>query len=537
MYKVFDSFLFRTPYFPYSALKDFKKDLRDPIFREMLHVASPDLIMAIKKNADKEKLRNSAYLYYQRACTRPTPFGLFAGCSMGIIGEHTEIQLSEQKKYKRNTRLDMDYICALTQQIEKNRNIRELLFYYPNSSIYPVANHFRYVEYYYKNTRREHHITQVENSEYLQAVLTLARSGARFCDLVNILIYDEITREEAAEFIHKLIDNQVLTSELEPSVTNMYPLTALIEKLKKLSKMNNQITNILSEIEMQLKNIDQQAIGTTCNIYPAIIKNIEKTKIEANIKYLFQTDMFKPVQNASVSRYLIKDIQQGLAFLNKITAPVARTNLSLFRENYIKRYENREMPLLFVLDNELGIGYGNKTTGDTSSLIDDLLIPQRNPSSNVHQFPIQSVLLSKYQQSPQKIIELTDDDVKSVEAIWNDLPDSISVMCQILQDNNDGRCVFIKGAGGQSATNLLGRFCHIDEEVLNHTLSIVEKEVQLHPNTIIAEIVHLPESRTGNGCSIYLMLISEFCYFIPELSPFTVCFIKTSQYQYIFSSV
>ena len=40
-----------------------------------------------------------------------------------------------------------------------------------------------------------------------------------------------------------------------------------------------------------------------------------------------------------------------------------------------------------------------------------------------------------------------------------------------------------------------------------------------------------------HGCSIYLMLISEFCYFIPELSPFTVCFIKTSQYQYIFSSV
>jgi hypothetical protein len=67
----------------------------------------------------EDKACYSAYRYYQRACTRPTPFGLFAGCSVGKIGgEYTNILLFGQDKYRRNTRLDMNYICALTQQIE-----------------------------------------------------------------------------------------------------------------------------------------------------------------------------------------------------------------------------------------------------------------------------------------------------------------------------------------------------------------------------------------------------------------------------------
>ena len=43
-------------------------------------------------------------------------------------------------------------------------------------------------------------------------------------------------------------------------------------------------------------------------------------------------------------------------------------------------------------------------------------------------------------------------------------------------------------------------------------------------------------SKTLEGCSVYLMLISQFRNFIPELHPFAICFIKTPQYQYGFCS-
>jgi len=492
MYQSFKTFLFRTPYFPVSALPDFGTKQHESVFREMLQIATPDLSEGIEKGADKAQY--SAYRYYQRACTRPTPFGLFAGCSMGTVGNRTEILMAEQKNSKRITRLDMNYICALTQQIERDRDTREQLYYFPNNSIYSAGSHLRYVDYHYRKTRRVHRITQVDHSTYLQKILAVAERGALFHELSSVLVDDETSVEEVVEFIHELIDAQVLVSALDPAVTHVQPLNSLIAKLNS----NMQILGILSEIETQLCAVDSQPIGATVDIYPEIIRNIEKTKITAEIKYLFQADLFKPVKQATVSWNMVKDIQHALLFLNKITPPPLQTNLSQFRENFIKRYEEREMPLLFVLDNELGIGYAGNSSGDISPLVDDLAVPRENSQSNVPQSPIQSLLLQRYQQSLQKEIELNDEDVKGVEAVWDDLPPSFPVVCQILQDNDHGRSFCIQSVGGHSATNLLGRFCHLDEQILNHTLAITEKETQMNPEVIYAEIVHLPESRIGN---------------------------------------
>src|SRR5664280_191697 len=208
--------------------------------------------------------------------------------------------------------------------------------------------------------------------------------------------------------------------------------------------------------------------------------------------------MFKPVLHATVSRHLLKDIQQALIFLNKVTPPATQPHLTQFKENFTKRYEEREMPLLFVLDNELGIGYADKTSGDISPLVDDLAVPNRNSPPQASQSPIQTVLMQMYQPSMQKVIELTDNVVKDIEAKWDDLPPTISVVCEILQDNDRGRSIFIKYVSGHSAASLLGRFCHLDEQILNHTLAIIQKEALLNPDVIYAEIVHLPESRIGN---------------------------------------
>lgn len=499
MYKFADNFLFRTPYYPFSALSDFKTKIQEPVFKEMLQIATPDLSTEMdKKYTDRILL--SACLYYQRACTRPTPFGLFAGCSIGSIAEKTEIQLLGQKEYKRVTRLDMNYICALIQQIEKNRDIRKRLHYYPNTSIYRIGNNFRYVEYYYRKTHRVYQLTQIEYSKYLQMVFSVAKKGVLFTELLTMLIDDEITEVEAEEFIHELIDAQVLISDLEPAVTNVQPLATLIEKLKELLIPNKEIVEILSKIAKQLMDIDRQPIGDTTNLYPDIITNIEKTKVASDIKYLFQTDMFKPVLCATISRKMIQDIQQTLVFLNKISRFASRTNLSKFIESFVNRYDSQEIPLLFALDSDLGIGYAGNS-GDVCPLIDDLILPRKNNQSSISVSYFQVVLLQKYQQmivAGKELIELIDEDVKGVDAVWDDLPYSISVICQVLQDDDMQHSVYIKAVGGPSATILLGRFCHLDEKILEHTLSIIQKEELLQTDSIYAEIVHLPESRTGN---------------------------------------
>lgn len=58
--------------------------------------------------------------------------------------------------------------------------------------------------------------------------------------------------------------------------------------------------------------------------------------------------------------------------------------------------------------------------------------------------------------------------------------------------------IYLRSTGGSSATNLLGRFAHTDQQIYNLVSSIAEREQELNPTVIIAEIVHLPENRTGN---------------------------------------
>jgi hypothetical protein len=397
----------------------------------------------------------------------------------------------------------MNYICALTQQIEKDKNIRAQLMYYPNTSIYKVGENLRYVEYKYQGTRRFNRISSVELPYYLNKILALSQTGAVFSSLVASLVSEdeEIDTEEATEYIHDLIDSQLLVSELEPSVTNIAPLSALIVKLRRLKNIDKNYISVLETINSQLRKIDGSSIGSTNDIYPNIIQNIRSTNIQSEIKYLFQTDLFKPVQCATVSYNLMKDVQKTLDFLNKINQ-YGNQSLTKFKDDFYRRYEDREMPLLYILDTEIGIPYQN-VSGDISPLVDDLAVAQRNEQEYVNTSfdSFQNMMIRKCQEAFQKNsceIILTDEDVKGLPVYWDDMPPSISVMCQILEDAEDKRLFYIKSVGGSSAANLTGRFCHLDAQIFLHTLNITAKEAELNPDVIYAEIVHLPESRIGN---------------------------------------
>jgi lantibiotic biosynthesis protein len=117
-----------------------------PQFRDALFVASPGLAAAVdtwRKEPDSDKGRateRSLVSYFVRAAARPTPFGLFAGCTTGRLGERTRMRLGEGAGYRRHTRLDMDYLWALAEAVERDPGLRAELDYRPNSSLYQVGD-------------------------------------------------------------------------------------------------------------------------------------------------------------------------------------------------------------------------------------------------------------------------------------------------------------------------------------------------------------------------------------------------------------
>ena len=190
-----------------------------------MFVASPSLAAAVdpwRKEPDSDKGRateRSLVSYVMRAAARPTPFGLFAGCTTGTIGTRTCLRLESLGRYRRHTRLDMDYLWALAEAVERDPRLRAELDYRPNSSLYQVGDRLLFAEARQGQAGRSYQLVAVGATPYLMQTLARARDGARLGTLAAALADDDITRADAEEYIAELADSQVLVADIRPQLT------------------------------------------------------------------------------------------------------------------------------------------------------------------------------------------------------------------------------------------------------------------------------------------------------------------------------
>src|SRR5271157_2060648 len=85
-------FVMRAPLLPLEELDRLRTDpgywrslVARPEVREALHLASPGLMRRLAAGDPDDRVIASVTAYLTRMCTRATPFGLFAGCSLGVV--------------------------------------------------------------------------------------------------------------------------------------------------------------------------------------------------------------------------------------------------------------------------------------------------------------------------------------------------------------------------------------------------------------------------------------------------------------------
>ena len=156
-----------------------------------------------------------------------------------------------------------------------------------------------------------------------------------------------------------------------------------------------------------------------------------------------------------------------------------------------------------MLDTEIGIGYRQDiiSTGVHPYLEDlKLTTPKEEQGLQIKLSPIHVLLNRKLQETLLKnttIIQLIDEDFKEYKESWEDLPDTISIMAEIISENKEEK-LFLQRGGGCSAANLLARFNSEKSEVQSIAKEITRKEEELNPDCILAEVLHLPQARIGN---------------------------------------
>ena len=508
-YKPFPYFIYRTPFLSTNELdvilsnkERLSQSLLKKQIKEAIFLGSPVLFNEINKVAEElnkdlneiNRILLSCVRYISRMSTRCTPFGLFAGCGIGVIGDKTDIILDNE--ISRTTRLDMSYLTSLYDTLTKIPEIKERIRYFPNTSLYRVGKNYRYVETIYKNTGRKYQIAEIRYSSYLNKILKNIQHGANIETIASMLIKtDEISEEDALDFIDELIASNIIVAELSQSVTGDDYLTRIIKLLEEID-YNGVVLGQLENISALLKKLDTDTNSE--NLYEQIQYLIKTIKSPYDKKFLFQVDMVKKDMVAVLGSNIIDEIQSTLTLLNKITPSGRNETLYQFQKDFYNRYEEREIPLMEALDPDIGIGYpSNNNTSVLSPLVDDWVFPQQK-IEGVNRFQsvlFQKVMFSLNQRKTE--IELTDKDVEGMKANWRDLPATICVMIEIKAESQD-LLIRWNSCGGSSAANLLARFAHTDKRINQHVRTIVETEQKIISDVVLAEIVHSPEARTGN---------------------------------------
>jgi thiopeptide-type bacteriocin biosynthesis protein len=508
-------FVLRTPLLPVEELQTWweaadpsaalhalaaRPDVRDALF-----LASPSLLDALGDPDRAAKAEPALAAYLTRASTRCTPFGLFAGCATGVIGPRTALTLGPSAEHRRHTRLDNDHLFALVSALEHDPAIRRDLTWRPNTSLYRAGGRLRYAEARLAGTLRSHHLVAVDETEDVRATLARAAEGATLDELAAALVDDDVALDQAEAFVEAVIDSQLLVSDLEVQVTGDEPTRALADRLAGLPQAAG-VADALAEVTTKLATIDAGGVGADLDDYRAVAARLEPLPAPVEPARLLQVDLVTSAPGVTLGRGVVEEVARAVEVLGRLALPRPDDPLTRFRDEFVERFESREVPVADALDEEIGIAFAGDPLGEGAPLVDDLDLRPPAPATTTWAARDAALFrrLARALQDGHQQLELDDGDLAALEVPDRPpLPDALEVMATIAAASaeavDEGAFrLLVRGIDGGSGVRLLGRFCHSDAELHQQVSAHLRREEAQRPDAVFAEVVHLPDGRLGN---------------------------------------
>ena len=485
-----------------SALERDRRMLRErlaaqlerPEVREALFVASPSLFDALGPEPSG-KGEAAAVRYLQRMASRPTPFGLFAGCGVGWVGERTHLSIPPRRSWRRSTRFDADRLDALSRTLAESAGLSERITFRPNTSLHRAEDRVRFVEARLESRERSHRLVEASASRHLDVALRAAQDGATAPAIVGSLVQSGLSKRAAETYLGDLIDAQVLVCDLSVQVTGTRPLDALLEALEPLGATDTVAA--LRKARGALASLDNGSGSFDPTRYREAASMLEALGAPGKIEQAVAVDLTIQLDGATLSSETAGEIARGIELLGRL-APARDSDLDAFKHAFRERYDEREVPLLEVLDSERGIGFGSELP-DPSPLLDGIVgarAPAKAPfgSREAHLLG----LLEHAWSSGSREIALSHADVEALaDDVAPPLPAALAAVVTLARTAAGPR-VMLEGADGPSGIKLLGRFCHADPRLEAAVRGHLRAEEALEPDAVFAEIVHLPSGRMAN---------------------------------------
>jgi thiopeptide-type bacteriocin biosynthesis protein len=441
--KLLSPVICRTPLFPYTEkLKNVWEELK-----EAINLSSSDLYEQIKDvtAADLDqldpKIKFACWKYFNRARFRSTPFGLFGSITpvpLGVGGDDNQLIIS--KEIKRHEFIDWSNKDYLLNDIDKL--FSQASFFLSNSTIYPCGDQLRYISVV-DNTFE---ISGIENQPVIKSVLDFCQAKQSKNNVLLYLTEDHGLQLTVAEdLLKQLIELQLMITDIHPNIIG----TDYFERMKVKPRTSSK---------------------------PYLIAERKLVKGQIDPKTL-------------------KVISEAILFL-KDHLPVQKNRaLENFKQQFQRKFEYKEVPLLMALDPELGVGYdGLEMAPIVNPLISFLKERDqvRDTHSQISYTPLHQFILSKmFQNKEVKLDEFTIDTSTKLKNIK--IPNTFSAIVQF-----NGEQIILGQTGGCTANALLGRFTVANNEIEAQCKNIVKLEQEANPDIIFVDISYQAEKNIDN---------------------------------------
>ncbi|MDB5151202.1 MAG: hypothetical protein JWQ57_5222, partial [Mucilaginibacter sp.] len=434
--KVLNFAICRTPAF---SLKD-NLDEKWIEFLEMIRGSSPAFYGVLANTGKPEleaiddKIKFSTWKYFNRVRYRATPYGGFAAFST------VKVSGNESGALIINREMLVHEFIDWKEKDNYTRNVSHADLFEANSSVYKINNQYRYLR-----TRDSiFEISAVNTFDELDSILKLCSVKIR------------------KEAIHNVMKNSFGMSINETD-------QLLMQMLKLQLLFTDQWPNITGEDYFRRIGADSTEVANTYTI-------AERKLISGNLN------------NARLN-YL----EDAINFLSRHLPPTMSNDLSDFRKAFLKKFEQKAVPLARVMDLETGIGYGNLGQQHQNQDLVDFFSSRGQTQQSIVSIPftqLHQFLLNKIINGG--IIKLEEFELQQ-PADTLSTPNTLSVLLHFCGDN-----VIIESAGGCTANAMLGRFTLASNDIEQFGLKVADIEEQANPGVIFFDIAYQAEKQVDN---------------------------------------
>jgi thiopeptide-type bacteriocin biosynthesis protein len=514
IYQPLDFAVVRTPLLPVeSYLRLHQREsifdwLDDPRVRRAVAAGSVSFLQALERYErstltmkNPERLKAKLLRYLIRMSTRPTPYGLFAGCASVRLGERTDLTITNTFGSS-HTRPDMDWLMELVATAESDPAIRRRLQLTKNPLIRREGDRFALAEQMPGGQGDRNQPVSIRATGVVTLALELAKDGIQYSTLMDRLVRatPRATQEKVEKLLAELWERTFLLTELRPPLTTDSPARHVLERLACITEAA-AIHTILDTFLSAAALWDQTPHDASGSAFRTMLECIDVA--QAKRKVFFQTDMALSVEGRLGAIVAEEAARAAQVLLRLSPTPGGLSSLTAYRNAFVARYgTEREVAVLELLDLHHGLGppsaHGHAFVGPE---------PRRTEARSRTLLALATSALHKR----QRVVDLDEKTIARLETselLPENSPVSLDVNLLVAArsataiDAGDFTAVIGPNLGAWAAGRNFGRFAHLQSPEIGRELlaSAARIEQSLHfPDHVCAEVVYMPANvRSAN---------------------------------------